>query len=258
MSAIARHLGRDRKTVRAYIRGEGQPGQRQKPQDAGPAPFDHFHEYVLIRLVDDPHVWATALYDEVGALGYPSSYISFAREIRRRRLRPPCQACAGLRGQPPTIEIAHPPAEEIQWDWLEFERTPWGERGICSTGPCPSPARQGGCFADREEQPHLIEAIDGVPRRLGGSARRWRRKRWPRRSRGSASGWPWSTPGHRATGAAPKSSPRWSTRPGWRCVTAPSGGAGSWPTCCADAGPDADRRLRGLARSEAVWVPRQD
>jgi Mu transposase, C-terminal domain len=29
-------------------------------------------------------------------------------------------------------------------------------------------------FADSEDQPHLIEAIDGVLRRLGGTARRWR------------------------------------------------------------------------------------
>ena len=41
------------------------------------------------------------------------------RELRRRALRPHCEACAGVRGRA-TIEIAHPPGEEIQWDWLEL------------------------------------------------------------------------------------------------------------------------------------------
>jgi hypothetical protein len=29
-----------------------------------------------------------------------------------------------------TVEIAHPPGEEIQWDWLELHDTPWGRRHI--------------------------------------------------------------------------------------------------------------------------------
>ena len=37
ISAIARHLGRDRKTVRAHLSGEQIPGQRRS---AGPDPFE--------------------------------------------------------------------------------------------------------------------------------------------------------------------------------------------------------------------------
>ena len=41
--AIARHLGRDRKTVRAYLSGERIPGQRAT---AEADPFDVFEPYV--------------------------------------------------------------------------------------------------------------------------------------------------------------------------------------------------------------------
>ena len=85
VSAIARHLGRDRKTVRDYLSGKRVPGERQRPQ---PDPFDVIAGYVAQRLADDAHVWASALYDEVVALGYPLSYQSFTRSLRERHLRP--------------------------------------------------------------------------------------------------------------------------------------------------------------------------
>ncbi|MFD4947859.1 helix-turn-helix domain-containing protein [Streptomyces sp. NPDC058409] len=34
ISAIARHLGRDRKTIRDYLNNERTPGQRRQPPDA--------------------------------------------------------------------------------------------------------------------------------------------------------------------------------------------------------------------------------
>jgi hypothetical protein len=80
--AIVRHLGRDRKTVRAYLDGKREPGRR-KP--AGP---DRFAPYCRIRFGDDPHLWATTLFDEVAELGYGGSYPSFTRALRVRGLRP--------------------------------------------------------------------------------------------------------------------------------------------------------------------------
>src|SRR5438309_6441933 len=100
IAQIARHLGRDRKTVRAYIRGEREPGRRQA---ASPDAFEPYAEYIGIRLRDDPHLWASTLYDEVVGLGYRQSYVTFARQVRLRRLRPHCEACAGVRGRD-TIE----------------------------------------------------------------------------------------------------------------------------------------------------------
>jgi IS30 family transposase len=40
ISAIARHLGHDRKTIRAYLRGGRVAGQRSRVADAGPARQD--------------------------------------------------------------------------------------------------------------------------------------------------------------------------------------------------------------------------
>ena len=76
ISAIARHLGRDRKTIRAYVEGQRQPGARRR---AVPDHFEPFVAYVRERLVADPHLWGTALYDEVVGLGYPRSYVTFVR-----------------------------------------------------------------------------------------------------------------------------------------------------------------------------------
>ena len=67
ISAIARHLGRDRKTVRAYLSGERQPGVRAS---AVLDPLALFVPYLAARFADDPHLWATALFDEVVPLGY--------------------------------------------------------------------------------------------------------------------------------------------------------------------------------------------
>ena len=80
ISAIARHLDRDRKTIRAYLAGERQPGVRRP---AGPDPFDDIADYIGQRLTDDPHVVATALFDEAQALGYPRTYPTFTRQDPR-------------------------------------------------------------------------------------------------------------------------------------------------------------------------------
>ena len=130
ISAIARHLGRDRKTVRGYINGERVPGVRAR---SAPDPLEPFKKYLAARFVDDPHVWASALYDEVVRLGYPLSYPSFARQVRQAGLRPHCEACAGVKGRD-TIEIDHPPGEEIQWDWFERRNAPWGGGGLRAVG----------------------------------------------------------------------------------------------------------------------------
>ncbi len=109
------------------------------------------------RRCDDPHVWATALYDEVGALGFERSYQRFTHALRTRGLRPHCEPCAGVRGRP-TIEIAHPPGEEIQWDFLELPGPSgmlhllvgtlshsgrWVSEPSAVTGACPTMATTG-------------------------------------------------------------------------------------------------------------------
>jgi len=173
ISAIARHLERDRKTVRSYLNGVREPGVRAT---AVVDPLVEFEVYIRARFVDDPHLWATSLFDEVVALGYARSYPSFVRQVRERGLRPHCEACSGVKGRD-TIEIAHPPGEEIQWDWFERRRAPWGATAYVLLGTLPSSGRTRGVLAESLDQPHLIEAMDAVMRRLGGTARVWRTDR---------------------------------------------------------------------------------
>jgi transposase len=173
VSAIARHLGRDRKTVRAYLTGQRQPGGRAAGK---PDPLAPFAPYLAARFADDPHIWGTALFDEVVPLGYGLSYVSFARQLRRAGLRPHCAACAGVSGRD-TIEIAHPPGEEMQWDWFERRNAPWGGTCYVLLGTLPHSSRVRGVIAESLDQPHLVEAIDKVLRRHGGTPRIWRTDR---------------------------------------------------------------------------------
>jgi transposase len=173
ISAIARHLGRDRKTVRAYIAGQRSPGVRRSP---APDPIEPFAPYLRARFADDPHLWLTALFDEVTGLGYPRSYPSFVRGVRRAELRPHCERCRGVKGRA-TIEIEHPPGDEIQWDWFERRRAPWGGTAYVLLGTLPHSGRVRGVLAASMDQPHLIDALDAVLRRLGGTARVWRTDR---------------------------------------------------------------------------------
>ena len=169
ISAIARHLGRSRTTIRAYVRGERRPGERRR---SVPDPLAPYLAYVSERLREDPHVWATALWDEARRLGYTGAYSSFTEAIRRRQLRPHCEACAGVRGRP-TIEISHPAGEEIQWDFLELP-APWGGMAHLLVGSLAHSGKMRGVFCDTEDQAALVDGIDRVLRRLGGTARRWR------------------------------------------------------------------------------------
>jgi transposase len=173
ISAIARHLERDRKTVRCYLNGDRLPGVRVT---AVGDPLADFEVYIRARFVDDPHLWATSLFDEVVALGYARSYPSFVRQVRQRGLRPHCEACAGVKGRD-TIEIEHPPGEEIQWDWFERRRAPWGGTAFVLLGTLPHSSRTRGVVAESLDQAHLVEAMDAVMRRLGGTARIWRTDR---------------------------------------------------------------------------------
>ena len=174
IAVIARHLGRDPKTIRAYLSGERTPGVRRR---STPEVFEPFAAYVTQRLADDRHVWATTLFDEVGGLGYLGSYPSFTRALRVRGLRPGCTACASGAHREAAI-IDHPAGEETQFDWLELPDPPigWGLAGPAHllVGSLAHSSRWRAVLAESEDQPHLIEALDGVVRRLGGVTRYWR------------------------------------------------------------------------------------
>ncbi len=174
ISAIARHLGHDRKTVRAYLRGVREPGRRAS---RGPAVMAPFVEYCRIRLADDPHLWASALLDELRELGYGGSYPSLTAAIRAYRLRPHCEPCQASAGRDAAI-IAHPPGEETQFDWLELPGPPpsWGcgAHAHLLVGALSGSGRWRGALAEAEDFAHLAETLDVVVRKLGGLTRRWR------------------------------------------------------------------------------------
>jgi transposase len=173
ISAIARHLGRDRKTIAAYLKGERIPGRRKPP---GPDVFADYELFVRARFADDPHVPSIDLFDEVVELGYPRSYPTFTRQLRVRGLRPRCVTCQGVSARA-TIDIDHPPGDETQWDWVELPGAPWlaeGRNANLLVGTLPFSGRARGVFADTQEQPQLIEAIGKIVERLGGVSRAWR------------------------------------------------------------------------------------
>ena len=73
VSAIARHTGRDRKTVRVYLAG---PAALREPV---PSCLEPFREYVAARFVDDPHVDGSVLHREVVELGFDRAIARVAR-----------------------------------------------------------------------------------------------------------------------------------------------------------------------------------
>lgn len=170
ISAIARHVGRDRQTVTDYLNGKREQGVRRK---SAADPFDRVEAYVRQRLADDPHVWATTLFDEVVLLGFDRSYQTFTRGVRERLLRPHCEPCSSSNGRA-HVDIEHPPGVEIQWDWLELADTPWGAKAYVLVGALAHSGRFRCWFSESDDQAHLVVGIDEVLRRLGGTARRWR------------------------------------------------------------------------------------
>ncbi|PKV76719.1 Mu transposase domain-containing protein [Nocardia fluminea] len=174
ISAIARHLKLDRKTVRAYLNGDRVPGQRARSM---PLLIEPFIDYCRIRLADDPHLWASTLFDEIVELGFTGSYPSLTTAIRKLALRPHCEPCHAAKGRDVAI-IAHPPGEETQWDWVELPDPPtdWGvgRHAHLLVGAFAHSSRWRGVLAPAEDFAHLVEALDQVVLRLGGVTRRWR------------------------------------------------------------------------------------
>jgi transposase len=173
LSAISRHTGRDRKTIRRYLAGQG-AGQRR---ERAPSCLEPFRAYIQARFADDPHVEATVLFRELVSAGFERSYPTLVRELRRLELRPPCLVCQHRRGRSVTVEIEHPAGEEIQWDWLELDKTPWGEPAAVLVGALSHSGRFRGVFCEQMTFGHLAEAMHRVLVALGGTPQVWRTDR---------------------------------------------------------------------------------
>lgn len=174
ISAIARHTNHDRKTVRAYLNGDRQPGVRVQAPD----PFEAFVDYVTARLTEDPHLWAQTLLDELRPLGYEGSYPTLTRQIRTRSLRPACVACAHVTKRPNAV-IEHPPGEETQFDWLELPDPPtgWGfptKKAFLLVGSLAHSGVWRAVISPSMDVPHLLAAMTTLLAALGGLTRVWR------------------------------------------------------------------------------------
>jgi transposase len=174
VSAIARHTGHDRKTIRAYLSGQRTAGVRAP---SGPDPLEPFIDYMVKRLTEDPHLLALTLFEEVVELGFDRSYPTFTRALRSRGLRPACEACHPAKGRAAAV-IEHPPGEETQWDWLELPDPPkswgWGANAHLLVGSLAHSGKWRGTLEAFEDQPHLVDALDRTVRTLGGLTRAWR------------------------------------------------------------------------------------
>lgn len=173
ISAIASHLGRDRKTVRSYLTGERLVGIRNATQDD----FSMFSQYCRQRLLDDPHMKAVALFDEVAELGYPGGYSTFTRALRKHQSRPPCKYCHRIPHEE-TEPASQSAGEEIRFNWMMFPGPPaqWGY-GSCVyvlAASLPRSSRWRAVLTENKEFPQLVEAVDKVLRRMGGTSDHWR------------------------------------------------------------------------------------
>jgi transposase len=173
VSAISRHTGRDRKTIRNYLAGAGAGRRRER----APSCLEPFRAYVEARFADDPHMDATVLHRELVAAGFDRSYPTLVRELRRLELRPVCLVCQHRRGRSVTVELEHPPGEEIQWDWLELDDTPWGQPAAVLVGALSHSGRFRGVFCEQMTFGHLADAMHRVLVGLGGTPQVWRTDR---------------------------------------------------------------------------------
>ena len=168
VSAIARHL---------QPGPEDGPGVPVRPagagaaKPAGPDRFGPFERYCRLRFEGDPHLWATALFEEVSGWATTGAYPSFTRALRRRGLRPSCEACAAAGTPAEFAVIDHPAGEETQWDWVELPDPP----AVVGPGEARAPAGRGAVALGR-----LARGARGVARSSPTSSRP---------STASASGW---------------------------------------------------------------------
>ena len=90
-SAIARHTGRDRKTIAKYL-----AGQRAERGSGRRAVLSRYRAYLEARFVDDAHVRARrAVSRSWSRLGFDRSYPTLVREMRELGLRPVCELLPG-------------------------------------------------------------------------------------------------------------------------------------------------------------------
>ena len=151
------------------------PDRRRCPGPrAGGELLEPWRGYIAARFVDDPHLPAVTLLDELAAAGFTRSYPTLVRELRRTELRPVCLVCQQRRGRAPTTEIDHPPGEEVQWDWLELPVTPWEQPAYVLVGALSHSGRFRAVLCEQMTIGYLAGAAHDILVGLGGTSLVWR------------------------------------------------------------------------------------
>ena len=127
VSAIARHTGRDRKTVRKYLAGAA-----AAPRAGGELSWSRFAS-TWTRGSSTTRTSTRRCSSRAGRAGFDRSYVTFVRQLRLLGLRPRCEACR-TGGHGADRRARARPGEEIQLDWLELPETPWGEPAYVLVG----------------------------------------------------------------------------------------------------------------------------
>ena len=111
ISAIARRVGMDRKTVRKYLKA-GLTAPSYGPRAPRAQLLDPYRSYLRERVTAYPGLRATRLLREIRALGYPGGYSQLTAYVRT--IRPPVQP-----GFEHRFETA--PGEQAQVDFAQFK-----------------------------------------------------------------------------------------------------------------------------------------
>ena len=120
VSAIARQLGMDRKTIRRYI------ARGLEPPTYGPRPpqqrsTDRFLPYLRERLAAYPGLTAVRLWRELRERGYAGGYTAVKRTVREIRPEPV---------KPFEVRFETPPGAQAQVDLARFEVAFADEPGV--------------------------------------------------------------------------------------------------------------------------------
>ena len=143
LSAISRHTGRDRKTVRRYITGQAPARERAA------SCLEPFRGYITARFVEDPHLPAVTLLGELAEAGFGRSYPTLVRELRRLQLRPAVwSVSSGAARRRPSRSTTRP-GRRSSGTGLSFRARPGANPPTCWSGRCRTLVAGARCSASR-------------------------------------------------------------------------------------------------------------
>ena len=157
ISAIARHLGRDRKTVRAHLLVSGSPGSDR----AGPVRGGRSLCWAAANGRSPPLGDRAVRRSQVPGLR-PELY-----DVCSQDQSPAAASIVwDVWGNPgrAVAMIDHPAGAECQWDWLELGDIPWGSAVFVLVGVLSHSGRFRAWISSSQDQAHLVEGIDEVLR----------------------------------------------------------------------------------------------